>query len=354
MAGWAGIARLGGIGDNLVASSVMRPLKRLGYMTEMITSEAAGAVLRHNPFIDKLTIKTDGDIPGGDDWQKWFTLRGKEYDHFVNLSNSMETRHALHKNHTWFWWPEAYRRKICAGSYLETAHDIVGVPHEFGPLFFPTEEEKDRALKVKRDVTEGPFLAWVISGSRIDKLYPRAPMAIARIIKELDIPVVMMGVGGAQFEHAKRVMEDVVNTNSTDKGLHLALSDYNSEPGGGRSWPPRRSLSLALQASLVVTPDSGIGWACAMEEMPKIALMSHASAENITKHWVNTTTMHADQNRVPCWPCHRLHDDPSTCVQATDLNAAACMADISVQSIMDNVKRLWYGENVVQLREAAE
>jgi hypothetical protein len=32
----------------------------------------------------------------------------------------------------------------------------------------------------------------------------------------------------------------------------------------------------------------------AFEAMPKIMLLSHASEENITKHWVNTTTLHAD------------------------------------------------------------
>lgn len=340
--GWACICRLGGIGDNLIAASVLRPLKRLGYNVEVLTSETASCVFLNNPFIDKLAVKSEKDIPGGVDWQLWFASRANEYDLFANLSNSCEGRHALHKTATSFWWPAEYRRKLCGGSYLETVHDIVGVAHEFGPLFFPTEEEKERAAKTRDELIGGRYLAWVLAGSRIDKIYPLASMAICRIIKELDIPVVMIGTGGHQFQHAKQIMTDVQRTNSSLKGLHLALSPEGSDPGGHQHWSIRRSLTQALAADVVVTPDTGVAWACAMEAMPKIVMVSHASAENITKHWVNTVTLQADRNRVPCFPCHRLHDDPSTCVAAKDApGSAACMADIPVETVLENVARLW-------------
>lgn len=329
---WAGIARFGGVGDNLVAASVLRPLKALGYNVEVITSPTASGVYLNNPFVDKLSIQPDGSITG--DWQQWFVSRSHEYDIFVNLSHSNEKRHALFKAETAFWWPQDYRRKLCAGSYLETVHDILGLPHVFGPLYFPTNEEKQRALKT-RDEQIGPrYITWVIAGSRIDKVYPMAAMAICRIIKELDIPVMMVGGGGKQFEYAKQIEKDVLNTNSTTKGLHLALQPDNADPGGDQSWPLRRSLAQVLAADLVISPDTGPAWAAAFEPVPKIILVSHASAENITKHWVNTVTLHADQYRVPCWPCHRLHDDPSTCVQSKNATGAACMSDISVETIM--------------------
>lgn len=349
--GWAGIARLGGIGDNLIASIVLRPLKRLGYMTDMITSETAGCVFQNNPYVDKLSIKKDGDIPGGEDWHKWFASRSNEYELFVNLSNSCETRHALHKGNTAFWWPVEYRRKLCAGSYLETACDIVGVPFEAGPLFFPTDEERERAIRTRNEQIGGPYITWVLSGSRVDKIYPYMAFAITRIIKELGISVVMVGVGGKQFEYAKTIQETVARTNSTDRGLHLALSPDSSDPGGHQHWSIRRSLTQAMLSDLVITPDTGVAWAVAMENLPKIMLVSHASEENITKNWVNTTTLHADQNRVPCWPCHRLHDDVSTCVQHSDgIGAAACMGDISVETVLQAVSSKLHQP----LKEAAE
>ena len=340
---WAGIARFGGVGDNLIAASVLRPLKQLGYKTEVITTNKdTHTVFLNNPFVDKLSLKADGDIPGGKDWQAWFASRSGEYELFANLSHSCEYRHALFQDSTAFWWPQEYRRKLCAGSYLETVHDIVGVPHIFGPLFFPTEEESDRAQQTKNEQIGGRYITWVISGSRIDKIYPYAAMAIGRIIKELDIPVVMVGVGAKQFEMAKQMMDHIKRQNSTDKGLHLALSPDDSDPGGDKHWSIRRSLTQATAADLVITPDTGVSWATAMEAMPKIMLLSHASEENITKHWVNTTTLHADPNNVPCWPCHRLHNDIATCTPNKDGgHAAACISDISVETIMGCVEKLW-------------
>ena len=356
--GWAGIARFGGVGDNLIAASVLRPLKQLGYKVEVITTDKdTHTVFLNNPFIDKLSLKADGDIPGGSDWQKWFAGRAGEYELFANLSHSCEYRHALFQDSTAFWWPQEYRRKLCAGSYLETAHDIVGVPHIFGPLFFPTEEEQERAQKTRDDQIGDCYITWVISGSRIDKIYPYAAMAIGRIIKELDIPVVMVGVGDKQFEMAKQMMDHIKRQNSTDKGLHLALSPGDADPGGDKHWSIRRSLTQAMTGDLVITPDTGVSWATALEEVPKIVLLSHASAENITKHWVNTTTLHADPNTVPCWPCHRLHNDIATCTPNKDGgHAAACISDISVETILENVERLWCKPaetNVVPLSRAA-
>jgi len=349
---WAGIARFGGVGDDLIAASVLRPLKQLGYMVEVISSDKdPSTVFLNNPFIDKLSLKSDGDIPGGDDWQQWFAKRAKEYDLFVNLSHTCESHHALFKGSTEFWWPQDYRRKMCAGSYLETVHDIVGVPHTFGPLFFPTDEELHHAEQWKRTVS-GPYLSWVAAGSRIDKIYPYAAMAIGRIIKELNIPVVLFGVGDKQTEMANQMRDHIVRQNGTRDMLYMAVQD-NVVPE--KRWPLRATLTQAMVSDLVVTPDTGIAWAVAMEAMPKICMVSHASAENITKHWVNTTTLHADPERVPCWPCHRLHDAMDTCTPNKDGgHAAACISDISVEKIVLEVERLWRKNNVVPLREAAE
>lgn len=340
MRGWVGVARFGGVGDNLVASSVLRPLKRMGYMIEVLTSPMASVVFLNNPFVDKLTVKQDGDIPGGEIGTQWFVTRSKEYDQFFHLSYSMEVRHALQQQQTAFWWPAEYRRKLCAGSYLETVHDICNVPHDFGPLFFPTEEEQLRAVKTRDEQIGGNYVSWVLSGSRIDKTHPYSALAIARIITELKMPVVMFGIGGKQFEYASQTKDHVVRQNGSEKGLHLALSPDIADPGGLQSWGVRRSITQSNLGSVVVTPDTGLAWAAAMEQTPKVVMVSHASDENITKHWVNTITLHADPNRVPCWPCHRLHNDLTTCTPAKDLGiSAACMADISVDQIMTAVEK---------------
>lgn len=333
---WAGVARMGGCGDNLIAASVLAPLKKLGYMVEVISQEPYSDIFVNNPHIDKLTTKKSGDIPGngGIEWQKWFAGRAKEYDRFANLSHSCENLVALFPAQTAFWWPVEARRKFCNRNYLEVAHDILDVPYEFGPLFYPTDGEKKIAAQTKAKIGER-CIGWIISGTRVDKIYPYAPIAVARLLHEVG-PVVMFGAPGKDFEMAKQIMEHVEQQNGSATGLHLALSPDPNHP----SWPIRRILSQALACDLIITPDTGPAWAVAFEPMPKIAMLSHASPENITKHWINTTTLHAG-SQLKCWPCHRLHDEPGTCMPNKENNGAACISDISVERLIEAVKAKW-------------
>jgi ADP-heptose:LPS heptosyltransferase len=354
---WAAICRFGGIGDNLVAGSPLRALKRMGYMTEMITGSPNQIVFLNNPYIDKLSNKNvDDDLPKGDKLEnaKWFISRSKEYDVFAHLSHSMEGRHAFFSNMTQYWWPVEYRRKLGAGSYLETAHEILGVPFDFGPLYFPTEEELDHARQTKKKIGDR-FISWVICGSRIDKVYPYCSLVITRILKELKVPVVLMGAGEKERGMALTIQEHVKLQNSSLEGFHVAVTAEGTEAGGDHNWPLRRSLAMAFVSDLVVSPDTGPAWAVAMELVPKIMLLSHASAENITKHWINTTSLYADVNRVPCWPCHRLIDEPWQCVPNKDNNGAACISDITVERLFETIKmQLAKREtNVIQFKAMA-
>jgi ADP-heptose:LPS heptosyltransferase len=355
---WAAICRFGGIGDNLIAASVARPLKRQGYMVEVITSDSNHAVFLNNPNIDKLAIKNvERELPGDQgEWQKYLASRAAEYDVFCHLSHSCEARHAVFRHMTEWWWPDDYRRKICAGSYLETVHDIAGVPYEFGPLYYATEEEKQRAIETKhRIMGEKKCVTWVLSGTRSDKVYPYCAFVVSRIINETDAHVVLMGSSPQEFQMAETIVKTVkINNGSTD-GVHLALSPQASEKGGEHNWPIRRSLAFAIHASdVVVSPDTGPAWACAMEPVPKIILISHTSVENVTKHWINTITLHADHNKVPCWPCHKLWDGPCDFPNA-EKNGAACISDISVETIVGHIKqKLKQGEsNVIPLHRSA-
>jgi ADP-heptose:LPS heptosyltransferase len=335
---WVGVARLGGIGDNLIAASVLRPLKRLGYKIDMITAEGNHVLYLNNPFIDKLSIKAPGDIPEGEAWHQWFLSRSKEYDVFAHLSHSCEARHALFPASTHFWLPVEYRRKICAGSYLETVHDIAAVPYEFGPLFFPTEEEHERAVATKAKMGER-VVGWVISGSRIDKIYPETALAISRIIRELDMPVMLIGASTEkELQMAKTIEEVVQLQNGSKKNLHEAITQNYNDPGGEGYWGLRRSISQLLTCDIVVSPDTGVAWAAAFEPMPKVLMVSHASPENISKYWLKTITLHADQDRVVCSPCHRLHDSPATCTPNASNTGPACMSDISVECLLTAIK----------------
>lgn len=351
---WACVVRLGGVGDNLIASSVFPALKKKYGHLEVICAEPQNVVLENNPYVDKLTVRAHGDPPwqDGDKWQRHWLDRSKEYAFFANLSHSCETHRALTRIQTSYYWGASVRRKICGQNYMEAVADICDVGYEdLDPRFFPTDREVESAIDTKR-LVGGRYVGWVMSGTRVDKVWPPAAVVIARIIKELKIPVIVFGAPGRDFELAKQVQAHVIQANGSEKDFHLACSVDPSRP----NWPVRRILSQVQQADVVVTPDTGPAWAVAMESMPKVVLLSHASPENITKYWKNTLTLHADAQRVPCWPCHLLIDEPVDCERLSGVvggAGAACISSIQPDVVVEAVRKSTHALNP-PLLDAAE
>jgi len=353
---WVGVFRSGSIGDSLMASSAVAVLAKT-FNVELICDEPYGSIWQNNPHLTKLTELPKGALPTNhEDWHKWFRTQAKMYDKFYNLSHSCEALLALLSTQSWFDWPASMRRRRCGASYLEVVHDICEVPHDFdpGPRFYPTEDEVADAKRVKGTVGERA-IGLVLSGSRFDKFWPWLPQFVAKILRELKIPVMMFG-GPTHDVHINKTIYDAVQqVNSNVDNLHTCISRDDKEVTV--EWSMRRNLAQIQECDLVITPDTGLAWGVAMSDMPKIVLLSHASAENITKHWKNTVTLHADQERVPCWPCHKLHDTIDTCVKSDKASAAACISDIHDTVVMDHIVRLlthpgpvevpWVGHNVL-------
>jgi ADP-heptose:LPS heptosyltransferase len=347
---WAIVCRFGGVGDNLIVSSVL-PLLARNYNVEVIAQAPFHVIFENNPHVARLTVRQRSDLPSDAlPWQRWFDDRAIGAEMLINLSHSCESMLCLFESQTQFRWPDAWRRKHCGKNYLEHTHDIVGLPYEFDPHFYPTTGEMQRAAEVKRKVGDR-YVAWCLSGTRYDKIFPSAALAIARIINELEIPVVMLGAPGKDSDLGKSIHEHVKKHNGTDRNLHLAVSADATKTAPElrdalglqekvEAWPIRRVLTQTMMADLVIGPDTGPMWAVAMKPVPKIMLLSHASPENITKHWRNTITLHADQQRVSCWPCHKLHEGPHTCRPNADNSGASCISDISVQKIVSTAAEL--------------
>lgn len=360
--GWAAVVRFGGIGDNLQAASAVGALKRKGYKVEMITStDCCWQVFQHNPNIDKLTVKTKSEIPqlGSVPWQTWHKGRSEEYDVFANLHHSAESTLCFFPQMTQFYWPAHVRRALANKNYLEFIHDIAGCGYDFGPLYYASDFERTHAIETKAKVGER-CIALCMSGSRNDKLHPRLPGIVSRLLSELDAPVVMLG-DSRNYQDAIAIQKFVHDTNGTTTGLHVAISNVDGNYNQ-IDWPLRRSLAFVQQCDLVIGPDTGIMWAVAFEQMPKISLLGHASPENITKHWLNTVTLTANSGRVPCYPCHQLHGDeagvkngiPLTCTPNADNSGAACISDISVETIIQEAKELWAGQGTFGVKQNLE
>lgn len=304
---------------------------------EVIARAPNHVVFENNPYVNKLTVWPEDEAPQDAlTWQRRLAARGAEYDACYNLSHTCEAALAFLEGQTDFHRPASVRRKLCDESYLGRVHDMCEVEHTFAPQFYPTDEEMVRAADTIgkiRTTMHGPVVGWCISGSRIDKLYPYTAFAISRLIVELGCNVVMFGAPiKRDFDIAKAVQAQVKVTNGSDHGLHLAMSPDGGDPNP--VWPIRRILTQAQYFDAVISPDTGPAWAVAMCPTPKIILLSHASAKNIVTGWVNTVALHADPKRVDCWPCHRLHESWDTCRKAKEVEAAACMTDISVEAIV--------------------
>ncbi len=335
---WACVARYGGVGDNIIVSAVLPALKKKYGHVEVITQTPQHVVFENNPFIDKLEVYEPGDVPGetAEAWKRWHDIRAKGNDFFVNLSHSVETLHAFLPAQTQSSWPVEWRRKFAKGSYVETAALICGVdPGDCAPGFFPTEEENAKAQETLSKIGH-PCIGWVLSGTRIDKIYPASTLAIARLIRELGVHVILFGAPGRDHEMAVRIQDHVRRQNGTLEGLHAAC---DADPAN-QAWPIRRVLTQLQHCDLAIGPDTGPMWGVASCPVPKIMMVSHASVENITKGWINTVTLHADPERVPCWPCHRLHDSLDTCMPDETGKAAACISSISVEDILKQAARL--------------
>ena len=352
---WACMARMGGIGDNLIASSVLPGLKaRYGHV-EVVTREPAHVVFENNPYIDKLTVlPKDEPVPDMAAWNRNFQVQLSRYDFGIHLSGSCEGTLALFESQFQFGWPKAMREKLCGESYLGFVHDVCGLPHRFAPGFFPTALERLRAAEVMAEIRkarDAPCIGWALAGSRLDKTYPGSHLAIGRLL-EAGLNVLMFGAPGREYLMAKEIEQQVVHVTGADArgsaaGLYLCMSNSQETP----NWPIRRSLAQIRQCDLVAGPDTGAMWSVAMLPMPKVVLLSHASPRNIVHGWVNATALHADRKRVDCSPCHRLQDRWETCRKANDVEAAACMADIPVGLVVQVILHVLGGGDMDRFAE---
>jgi hypothetical protein len=102
-------------------------------------------------------------------------------------------------------------------------------------------------------------------------------------------------------------------------------------------WDIRRSLTFAHVVDCVVGPETGPMNGVGMAPVPKVIYLSHSSADNLTKHWINTTVLTPDLSRSPCYPCHRLHSTWEYCHKDEKTGAALCASSISPEEVFASI-----------------
>lgn len=322
------VIRLGAIGDQIMTSSVLPELKKQGYHLTFNTTPDAKQILLHDPHIDEWLLQDKDQVPNPQLGPYWESLK-ERYDHVVNLCESVEGAllqlpGRLGHSYT----HETRQRLFGTVNYLERTHDIAAVPHNFAPKFYATDREIAEARHLRHELAgDAPFLVWAINGSSPHKVYPYTQIVLAWLMEKTPAHVALLADGGIGRELQKGIMRTLEENGADTRRIH----------GLAGGLEIRQSIALAQQADCVVGPETGILNAVCMEDMPKVIYLSHSSAENLTKHWVNTRVLEADIKKCPCKGCHRLHYGWEHCHQVEETGAALCATSISPEELFSAI-----------------
>lgn len=340
------VVRYGGIGDGLQAAAVFDTLKADGHRITVMCDRTTHDVLRCDPRVDDWLVQEKDQVPNPWLGAYWAHI-DKRFDRFVNLSGLVEETLLAIPGRTLHRLPHDVRHALCNRNYLEFMAAANELPFAPEHRFFPSAEElgRVRELKAMADEVVNPgwvigqswnhafLVVWSLSGSGPNKVYPHMDAVIARLLVETPNAVVFL-VG----DDASRILQ--VGWEEEPRVLSLA-----------GELTVRETLALAQRADLVVGPETGVLNAVAFEHNAKIVFLSHSSEENLTKHWINTASLHGD---VPCYPCHRIHNDFSSCREHVESRTAACMAGIDPAVVWGRVSKALDDWGAVRaIREAA-
>lgn len=337
------VMRYGAIGDTLIAASVLPGLAKLGYYITFHTNEVGEELLRHHPLVDEIIVQNTDMVPGHMLRDYWMSFeREGRYDLVVNLNHSLEGICLSHDDFVSQFWSHEARRKHFGGmNYLEAAHDIAGVTYHFEPTFHATAEEQTWAAEGRAKI-DGPVVLWQIAGSAMNKVYPYVD-TVTKWLVEDGIVVIFTGGKGNDERLENAVMQTL---------FHDKVDTEQIAPRCGK-WTIRQSIAMAREVDCVVGPETGLMNGVALDQVPKVIYLSHSNPNNLTRHWINTDViMPSTAASCPCYPCHMIHKDWSTCHEVEETKAALCASEIRPVWVYEAIKRLLIAN--AQVARAAE
>jgi ADP-heptose:LPS heptosyltransferase len=277
------VVRYGGFGDMIQTASILPHLRNQGYHVTVFTIPRGHEILKTDPHIDEFIIQDTDQVPN-DELVPYWACWKKKYDKWINLSESVEGTFLALPGRTFYMWPQRARHRLLNVNYLEFTHILASVPNVFQPKFYPTGKEK-RWVEKQRNKIGGRVILWVLDGSSVHKHWPWMDNAFARILtNDPEISIVTVG----------------------NELSSLLEGGWENEPRvitRSGKWSIRETLAFSLECDMVIGPETGVMNAVSMCDMPKILFLSHSSAENISKHWVNCSPLMADTG---CRECHKM------------------------------------------------
>lgn len=319
------IVRYGAFGDMIQSSTVAHALKKQGYHITMFCSAPGSDVIMHDPNIDKIVLFEKDQVPNADlgsfwGWQK------KNFDKFVNLSESVEASLLAMPGRTAHEWAPQARHMLMNHNYLEMTHKIAAVPHDPQVKFYATPDEKAWAKKQRLSMKEKMVVMWSLAGSSVHKTWAGLDNVMASMLIRFPDTAIML-VGGPECE--------------------MLEAGWENEPRVYRccgKMTIRQSLAMLDHVDLLVGPETGVMNAACCMDMAKLVFLSHSTHENLTRDWKNVIPMWSKNtscpgrgnNEVPA--CHQLHFGFTYCKRHEETGTAQCMADITVGQVWELVE----------------
>ncbi len=314
------VIRWGAFGDCIIITPALKKLKELGYHVIMSTSQRGMQVFKNNPNIDEFIEGTDNEMSPNELLKYWDKLeKDIAPDKTINFSESIECSVAIHPVGPLYNAPKKERAEKCNKNYYDFTAEWAGLENcsKLPELFFTQQE----AEEVKLLVNTNKFnILWCMSGSGKQKVFPWTDYVIGEVLKtHKDIHFITIG------DEKCQMLETLGNENITNLSGVISM---------------RQAMHLTRWVDLVVSPDTGILHASGCYETPKIALLGHTTAENITKHFKNVTNIEAD---CECSPCFRLiYNHQIQCPVEPVTGAAWCMAEgIDPRRVYDAIERVY-------------
>jgi len=310
------VVRYGGFGDMIQASSVLPWLKDEGYHITFYTTPTGHNILKTDPHIDEFFIQDKDQVPNKELIPFWEVQR-EHYDRWINLSESVEGSLLALPGRPKHLWPKKLKRKMLDHNYLDFTHWVADVPLPNRQKFYPTNEEHKWAESKIKDYGPGKNILWVLAGSAFHKTWPHLDEMIARILtNDQDTKVILCG----------------------DSSCKVLEQGWEEEPRvicKSGEWSIRETLTIGAYMDLVIGPETGVLNTLGKLMVPKILFLSHSSADQISRYWVNTYNM---EPKTDCYPCHLLHYGQDHCIEAlledgTPSGVAQCQYDISCDEV---------------------
>lgn len=281
----AAVIRYGAYGDVLQTASILPGLKKQGFHITYFCTPRGVEVIEHDPYIDRFIIQEEDAVPNHE-LREYFKYLEKTYTKVINMCETVEGIVLPGPDRAHFYWPKEARHRICNQNYIEQQHLIAGVPYTKPEVkFYETKSERAWALAEKAKA-QGRLIAWVLTGSAAHKIWPHVDDVMTPLLENFPDTTIVL-IGGPKEQ--------------------MLEGDWNHPRVWRRvgKWPMRNVMAFTKQCDVVVGPETGVLNAMSMESMLKVLILSHSTIENLSRDWVNTISLAADD--VSCYPCHQLH-----------------------------------------------